>query len=166
VFPFLLSLARWGAAHSERNAELWVVGDGLARGSLRALSLPPNVSVRWVGNVSYEELPGLYAQAGILAFPTLSDEWGVVVNEAMSAGLPVLGSVYSQAVEELVVDGVTGWRFRPDQPSEMDAALEQALSARLDTLEAMREAGRLRVKDLTPDGVKDRILEAVRYVCR
>jgi glycosyltransferase involved in cell wall biosynthesis len=31
--------------------------------------------------------------------------WGLLVNEAMAAGLPVLGSVYAQAVEELVQDG-------------------------------------------------------------
>ncbi|MEK7407113.1 MAG: glycosyltransferase family 4 protein [Acidobacteriota bacterium] len=166
LFPFLLALARWSAAHPERNAELWVVGDGPCRASLQALRLPPNIFVRWLGNTSYQQLPELYAQAGILAFPTLSDEWGVVVNEAMAAGLPVLGSVYSQAVEELVVDGATGWTFRPDQPSELDAALDRALSTRSDVLQAMREASRLRVKDLTPDTVRDRILQAVNYVCR
>ena len=54
----------------------------------------------------------VYAKASLFAFPTLADEWGVVVNEAMAAGLPVLGSIYSQAVEELVEDGVSGWVFR------------------------------------------------------
>ena len=61
----------------------------------------------------HERMAEVYAKASLFAFPTLADEWGVVVNEAMAAGLPVLGSIYSQAVEELVEDGVSGWVFRP-----------------------------------------------------
>ena len=54
-------------------------------------------------------------KVGVLVFPTLADEWGLVVNEALAAGVPVLGSLYSQAVEELVRDGENGWTFRPDR---------------------------------------------------
>ena len=44
--------------------------------------------------------------SGIFVLPTLADEWGLVVNEAMASGLPVLGSVYSQAAHELCGDGI------------------------------------------------------------
>ena len=109
---FLSALARWGVAHPDRKIEFWLVGDGLLRSSLEQFSVPANVSLRFLGNVPYNELAQVYAKAGIFVFPTLADEWGLVANEAMAAGLPVLGSLYSQSVEELVVEGETGWTFR------------------------------------------------------
>ena len=47
--------------------------------------------LNWVGNVQYDELPRWYGEAEFLVFPTLGDEWGLVVNEALAAGLPVIG---------------------------------------------------------------------------
>jgi glycosyltransferase involved in cell wall biosynthesis len=103
-------------------------------------------------------------QAGIFVFPTLADEWGLVTNEAMAAGLPVLGSLYSQSVEELVVEGETGWTFLPDRDEEMYSALQRVLTTPVEELEQMRATARKRIRDLTPDFVADQILQAIRYV--
>jgi glycosyltransferase involved in cell wall biosynthesis len=88
----------------------------------------------------------------------------VVVNEAMAAGLPVLGSLYSQAVEELVVDGVTGWTFRPDRQEELLAALDRVFSTPPDSLEQIRIKDREQIQYLTPEFVADRVLDAIHYV--
>jgi hypothetical protein len=165
LVPFLLRLCCWAEAHPQSNLDFWLVGDGPLRPTIEQVSLPPNVSLRFLGNVAYADLPQVYAQAGILVFPTLADEWGLVVNEAMAAGLPVLGSIYSQAVEELIVDGVTGWTFPPDKVDEMDAALDQALSTPTEVIDQMRVTVRERIKHLTPEFVADQILQAIHYVC-
>ena len=165
VVPFLSTLSRWAEAHPERSLEFWLVGDGPLRTNLEQLVLPPNISLRFLGNVAYKDLSQIYAQAGILVFPTLADEWGLVVNEAMATGLPVLGSIYSQAVEELVVDGVTGWTFHPDQVDEMYMALDRALSTPIEELDRMRATERDRIQHLTPEFVAERLLQAIRYVC-
>jgi glycosyltransferase involved in cell wall biosynthesis len=94
----------------------------------------------------------------------LADEWGLVVNEAMASGLPVLGSLYSQAVQELVEDGVTGWTFHPDRADEMYTAVDRALSTGEDRLEEMRVSATTRVEYLTPDYLAERILEAIHFV--
>jgi glycosyltransferase involved in cell wall biosynthesis len=73
----------------------------------------------------------------------------------------VLGSRFSQAVEELVEDGVNGWSFRPDQPEEMDATLERALNTSEAALQQMRVAARSRVAHLTPEFAANRMLEAI-----
>src|SRR5262249_11988528 len=99
---FLASLNRWGEKHRTDRMELWVLGDGPARSKLQATPMVPNVAVTWFGNARYSDVPHFYSAAGILVFPTLADEWGLVVNEALGAGLPVLGSVYSQAVDQLI----------------------------------------------------------------
>lgn len=165
LVPFLLTLSHWSEAHPEHSLEFWLAGDGPVRTTLEQLVLPPNVSLRFLGNVAYADLPQVYGQAGILVFPTLADEWGLVVNEAMAAGLPVLGSMYSQAVEELVVDGVTGWTFYPDQVDKMSTALDRAFSTPIEVLEQMRAKARERIQHLTPEFIANRFLQAIRYVC-
>ncbi len=140
------------------------MGDGPLRSTLEGLSIPGNLSLRFFGNVAYDQLANIYQQAGIFVFPTLADEWGLVTNEAMAAGLPVLGSLYSQSVEELVTEGETGWTFRPDRDAEMDAAIERVLTTPLDVLEQMRSAGRNAARNLTPEFVADGIVKAINYV--
>ncbi len=164
LLPFMKALEAWAKDHPEKTIELWLVGDGPLQATLEGQNLPRNVSVRFWGNVEYAKLPEIYAQAGILAFPTLADEWGLVVNEAMAAGLPILGSLYSQAVEELCVEGKTGWIFRPDQESEIYGALDRALSTPVEVLETMRVTVRDRIQHLTPEFVADRFLQAIEYV--
>jgi glycosyltransferase involved in cell wall biosynthesis len=76
-------------AHS--NCTLVIVGDGSERGALEA-SVPASLgeSVRFVGAVQRPELLYYYLAADVFAFPSRYDGWGVVVNEAMGAGLPVI----------------------------------------------------------------------------
>jgi glycosyltransferase involved in cell wall biosynthesis len=116
-----------------------------------------------LGYVSYDRLPEVYRECGILAFPTLADEWGLVVVEAMASGLPVLGSRYSQAVEDLVVDGQNGWVFRPDRADEVRRGLDSALCASGETLEIMGLRARQRVQAMTPADMADRMMTAIRY---
>lgn len=161
---FMATVREWGSKHPNKQLELWLVGDGPLRTTIQEFPLPPNVSLRLLGSVPYAELPQCYQQAGIFVFPTLADEWGLVVNEAMAAGLPVLGSLYSQSVEELVREGETGWTFRPDRLDEMLAALEGAMDTSVAVLDKMRVKARLRSKDITPELVSDRFLDAINYV--
>ncbi len=158
------SLARWATDHPGQRVEMRVVGDGAQRAELETLPVPSNVVVEFLGSRDYAELKSVYADAGILVFPTLADEWGLVVNEAMAAGLPVLGSLYGQSVEELVTDGMTGWTYRPDHPLEMDAALGRALATPLPELDCMRAAARERVAGLTPQFVAARICDGIERV--
>lgn len=164
IEPFLSALTRWCQAHPDRKIEFWLVGDGPLRSTLEGLSIPGNLSLRFLGNVAYDQLAEIYSACGIFVFPTLADEWGLVTNEAMAAGLPVLGSLYSQSVEELVTEGKTGWTFRADRDAEMDAAIERVLTTPLNVLEQMRSAGRDRICHLTPEFVADGIVKAIQYV--
>ena len=59
------------------------------------------------------ELRAFYAGAGAFVHPALEEPWGLVINEAMASGLPVLSSRNVGAAEELVVEGRTGFLFDP-----------------------------------------------------
>jgi 1,2-diacylglycerol 3-alpha-glucosyltransferase len=65
-------------------------------------------TVRFVGFVHRERLPGYYALADALIMPTHSDTWGLVVNEAMSCRLPVVVSSVAGCARDLVKDGWNG----------------------------------------------------------
>ena len=163
---FIRVLAEWGRRNPARALEVWWLGDGEQRAELEAATLPPNVSQRFCGNVPYAALPDFYADADMLFFPTLLDEWGLVVNEAMAAGLPVLGSIYSQAVEELVQDGRNGWTFDPLAEASTLAALDRVFATPPEHLAAMRQAARRRVMGLTPAAASERIVRAIGQVAR
>lgn len=141
--------------------KLIVVGEGEQRAELQRIRMPPHVDVEWVGHVEYARLPQLYRRAGILVFPTLGDEWGLVVNEALAAGLPVLGSDYSQAVHDLVRNGENGWIFRPDSVADVAEALRTALTTSDEMLEQMRTAARASVMHLQPRDIAARLAGVV-----
>jgi glycosyltransferase involved in cell wall biosynthesis len=162
IVPLLVALGRWGRRHPAEQVTLELVGDGPEAARVARVPLPANVTVRCRGTVPYEQVARAYARAGLFVFPTLADEWGLVVNEAMAAGLPVLGSVFSQAVEELVRDGVNGWVFRPNDPAALDAALDRSLAVEASELTRMGAAARAAVRPLTPELAADRLVQGLR----
>jgi glycosyltransferase involved in cell wall biosynthesis len=162
---FFEVLRDWASRHSERPLEMWLVGDGCLREKLERYNFPKNVALKFLGNMPYSELPAIYAQVGILVFPTLADEWGLVVNEALAAGLLVFGSTYSQAVEELVSNHVNGWTFRPNQ-AEMCAAFDEALRTSETVLNKMRQQGRCRIASFTPEYAADAVSQAVEHAVK
>lgn len=162
--PFLSVLSRWLRSHPTMNCEFWIAGDGPMRSELQKHPASPQLRLRFLGSVPYEKLPELYAQCGIFVFPTLADEWGVVVNEALASGLPVLGSNYSQAVEELIEDGRSGWRFYPDDDDDMYSAIERAMEVPVEKLEEMRTSGRERIRQFSPEYGAKCFMAAIDFV--
>lgn len=161
LIPFLEALKRFALRHPERSIEFDLAGDGPLAETIGNFAAPANLRIRLLGTCNYAELRAHYADAGIFAFPTLADEWGLVVNEALASGMTVLGSRYSQAVEELVDDEV-GWTFRPDDPDEIDTALQRVFETSPETLAGMRIAARERVEHLTPAHAADGLARAIK----
>lgn len=166
VMPFLQAMSRYATANPARRVEIWFAGEGPLSRAVATASVPANLSIRLLGNIPYGELREIYGQCGIHAFPTLSDEWGMVVNEAMAAGLPVLGSIHAQAVKELVHDGLTGWLFDPFDFTSIDDAVERAMLTPLAALDLMRTHAMAAVADITPGRMADRMIEACNVALR
>ncbi len=162
LLPFAAALIRWAERHPERAIEFTLIGSGPLESKLRALKSQANLKIDLLGQCDYEAIIHAHAQAGIFAFPTMADDWGMAACEAMASGLPVLGSIYSQAVNELCEEGVTGWRFRVSDAGEMDRALDAALNTSPEDLNAMRSAARRQVSGLTPEHTVDQVLESIR----
>jgi glycosyltransferase involved in cell wall biosynthesis len=161
LLPFLETLSKWAAAHPERSVEFVVVGSGPLRSALETFAAPVNLELRLHASLPYEDLPRIYSEAGLFVLPTLADSWGVVVNEALAAGLPVLGSVRAQAVKELLEDGKNGWTFEPGRPEEIYSAIDRAMTASCGQLDTMRAYARSTALALTPDDTARLIDDAI-----
>jgi glycosyltransferase involved in cell wall biosynthesis len=88
---------------------LVLVGDGELKAELtrKAALIQPGI-VRFPGFLQKDRLPEIYALADAFIFPTLSDPWGFVVNEAMACGLPIIATNVAGCVADLVHDGENG----------------------------------------------------------
>ena len=80
-----------------------VIGDGPERDSLAKLTnnLGLEGRVQWRGAVPYSELPMFYGLAGALVLPSLVEQWGLVVNEAMASGIPAVVSSRCGSAREM-----------------------------------------------------------------
>jgi len=87
------------------------------------LSAFPQGSVFFPGFRQIEELPKFYAHAGCFVHPALEEPWGLVLNEALACGLPILSGRNVGAAEELVDDGVNGWCFGAESVEEISGCL-------------------------------------------
>jgi glycosyltransferase involved in cell wall biosynthesis len=141
------------------NVHLLLIGDGEHRGPLEEMKLGlRRVRLHHLRAVDYPLIHHYYAAADLLVFPSEGDIWGLVVNEALSMGVPVICTDRIGA-SEMVRDGENGYVLpvrRPDLISEAilrlyaDRALLQRLSAsatsireRWNTSRALDEVERL-----------------------
>ena len=122
-----------------RRVALYVVGSGPMEPRLRALQVELNLDdTHFAGFLNQSELPMAYAAADIFVLASESEPWGLVVNEVMCAGLPVITSPEMGCSEDLVVDGANGFQLPPGNVDQLAAAID----AMIDNPDRMRAMGR------------------------
>jgi len=106
---------------------LVVVGDGELKGELLIMRtrLGLDRHVHFPGAKSYSELPNYYGLAEAFIHGSTTEQWGLVVNEAMAAGLPVLVSARCGCAADLVVNRVNGLLFDPTDVDSIVQAIFQ-----------------------------------------
>ncbi len=124
VFDLLEAYAK---LESGLRSEVGLVfaGDGVSREELaqRAKRISPG-TVCFPGFAQREDLAGLYALAEALVLPTHSDPWGLVVNEAMACGLPIIVSNVAGCSADLVEDGWNGYVVPPRDSEKLSVAID------------------------------------------
>jgi glycosyltransferase involved in cell wall biosynthesis len=108
--------------------DLVLLGDGPLRDCLKSQlsTLNLNEHVHLPGFRPYEELPVYYALANALVHASSTEQWGLVVNEAVASGLPVIVSDRCGCVPELV--NGNGFIFDPTNESELTARMLELAS--------------------------------------
>lgn len=164
VSEMINAIKEWATQYPTSKIELIVAGNGPEKIHFKRIEHLPNIKCQLLGTLPYEKLQQLYDKADLYLFPTLGDEWGVVVNEALSRGTPVIGSLYSQAVEELITEDYNGWVFCPDNQQEFITTLNKAISTNKAEMVKISNNAILSIKNHTPENSAKNILQAINYV--
>lgn len=147
----------------QRPVRLAFLGSGEMEAEVRAAAaqLPADqVQVDFLGFAQQDSLPGHYARARVLLFPTAMDTWGVVANEACAAGLPVIVTPEAGVAGDLVLDGVNG-HVMPMDVERWAQAAEQLLCDEA-MYAAMSRAARSQVVAYNFDAAAMGIWDAVK----
>ena len=113
---------------------LSVIGFGPQEAELKSIV---GANVVFQGAVANTNLPKLYQQNDVFVLPSKSEPWGMVVEEALNNGLPVLVSNRVGCAEEIVVHGKNGMVFEWDSEESFLAAIRQLQDVRF--YNALRE---------------------------
>lgn len=100
------------------GADAWslvLLGDGMLRAEIEAERdrLGLGAALVLPGFAGYQDLPHWYHHAACFIHPSTTEQWGLVVNEAMASGLPVLVSDRCGCAPDLVENGKNGYTFDP-----------------------------------------------------
>ena len=159
----LAAYARYRQLAGKEAWELVVVGDGPERSRLLRLSreLELDGCVRFPGSIQYEELPAVYGQAGAFILPSVSEPWGLVVNEAITAGLPVLISNRCDCAPDLVEERGNGFTFDPYDVDGLARLMFRISAMSEDQRQAMGRRGREIIRHWGPERFAEGMRKAV-----
>ncbi len=155
----LRAYARYRELSAAIPWDLVLCGAGPEEARLReqASSLP---GVHFPGFRQVDVLPAYYGLSRCFILPSRSEPWGLVVNEAMAAGLPVLVSRACGCKEDLVREGVNGFSFDPWDPESLARLMLKVASGKPD-LAAMGAASQRIISRWTPQTFAENLLHAL-----
>lgn len=93
----------------KKDLKVLILGDGPLKKVFIDKMNRYKIDYRYVGFVEQKELAKYYSSSKLFLFPTKKDAWGVVVNEAMASGTPVVTTPFAGVVDDLVIDKKNGY---------------------------------------------------------
>jgi glycosyltransferase involved in cell wall biosynthesis len=122
---------------------LVLVGGGPLEPELRRMvrDLEMDPQVMFAGVHAQAELPGIYRAADFFVLPSTCEPWGLVANEALACGVPVIVSDRCGCARDLVTPS-TGWLFSPSDEGSLVQAMERALTTPPERLASMKREAR------------------------
>ncbi len=149
---------------AEKQDEVGIVfvGDGPERAELaRRVANLCKGEIRIVGFAQRDQLAIYYGLADVFIFPTHSDPWGLVVNEAMACGLPILATAVAGCVADLVSHGDNGLVVTARDVSGMAKAIAAMLD--MGRLQQMGASSQSRIKAFSSLAWAEGVRAAVEF---
>lgn len=156
-------LTRLAAMNPSERLRFLFVGEGHLLDRLRE-EASGDARVQFLGFQNQGSLPIVYRMADILLLPSLYNEtWGLVVNEAMACGRPVIVSDRAGCAPDLVEEGLTGWTYPPGSDGErkLTNILAAVLVGEVDLTEMGARAAR-KVASYSIEAAADGVVEALQ----
>ncbi len=165
VFDLLEAYAKLKPALREQVG-LVLLGEGSDRQKLedRASKIESG-TIRFLGFLHREQLPEIYALSDGLIFPTHSDPWGLVVNEAMACGKPIIATSVAGCTPDLVEDHWNGFVVPPHDIQKLGAAMTD-LAEDSELRAQMGYRSQQRIESFSPSAWAAGIITAVKSVMR
>jgi glycosyltransferase involved in cell wall biosynthesis len=142
------------------NVRLDLVGAGPQRAELmgRVSELKLEHVVSFLGAKNISEIAELFIASTASVLPSHSEPWGLVVNESLSYGCPVVVSSVCGCVPDLVVDGVTGYSFEVGDIEALSRAMLSAIEIAADRVAVARQCLAV-ISEYTPNRAASQILD-------
>jgi len=143
---------------------LCVVGDGPERSNIEEYCRNNGAeNVVFIGGVSWRDVPKFLALSDVLVLPSTSEPWGLVVNEAMVCGLPVIVSNRCGCIEDLVIDGDTGFAFDPYVPSELLRSMSYFVNSPSE-IQRIGSKGEELIRRFSPDAAARQMFTGIKLL--
>jgi glycosyltransferase involved in cell wall biosynthesis len=150
IFELLSAYSRLDA-ELRQQVGLVIVGDGRCRCQMQQLAgrvSPGNII--FGGFVHREELGAYYGLAEALILPTYTDTWGMVVNEAMACGLPVIVSTAAGCSADLIRENWNGTLVKPRNIDGLELAMRR-VATEPDLRRSMGANSARHIRDYSPE---------------
>jgi glycogen synthase len=153
------ALVAAAALLEDPSAQVLLVGDGPERAALerKAERIGVGDRVRFLGFFAHERLPAAMAHADLLVLPSIYEELGTVLLEAMWAGLPIVAS-RTGGIPDVIEDGVNGLLVPPGEPDALARAIDRVLADRA-LAYRLSEGAQQRGKDYDWEVLAGRVLQ-------
>jgi len=157
----------YAAYRQKLGMEAWdlvLCGDGELRPQIEQQIAKLNLqdSVHLPGFLQQEEMLPYFAHASCFIHASIQEQWGLVVNEAMAAGLPILVSNRCGCYEDLIIEGINGFGFDPENSQQLTELMQKMSSGAID-LNKMGQAALEHIQKFSPDYFAQGLREAVEY---
>ncbi|MBW4890162.1 glycosyltransferase family 4 protein [Mucilaginibacter sp. HMF5004] len=106
------------------TCKVLILGDGPLRNEVLAKLEEDKIDYDYPGFVQPDTIPVFYNRSKIFLFPTQSDPWGIVANEACASGVPVITCKNSGAADDLIINGYNGYVLPLETEIWANAALQ------------------------------------------
>ena len=159
-------LHAWKTIEAEQcDWKLCLIGEGPLHGALTQLiALLGLKGVTIKGAINNLLLPEYLQNAEALILPSLSETWGLVVNEAMAAGLPILLSNKVNAAESLLMDGMNGYIFDPEEVEDIsNAILKFTVSNEVEKYKMSEQSFKI-IAQMDYQTMGDRLLSGLKFI--
>lgn len=149
------------------GSNLWdlvIGGDGQLRPQIEQQVVEQDLEncVHLLGFLQQDELLPYFAHASCFIHASIQEQWGLVVNEAMAAGLPVLVSDRCGCFQDLVLQGIDGFGFDPENMQELTNLMVKLSSGAVD-LEAMGQASLKHIQKFSLDYFVQGLTQAIEH---
>jgi glycosyltransferase involved in cell wall biosynthesis len=140
----------------QKTVEKWgviILGDGDLKTDLQLFVHQKHIeNISFHSGVSWQQVPEYLALSDVLVLPSYSEPWGLVVNEAMACGLPVIVSERCGCAIDLVKNGENGFTFDPKNPEELTILLLKFMNLEVDS-EKMGLVSKNIIQEYSPENV-------------